>query len=244
MNVIKRVARQLLGESLIGSIDYYRFPENRAAWGGPFNGQSNRTRIFDAIVASIRPTAIVETGTYRGTTTEYMASTGLPVYTIEGHPRNYGFARARLRRLHSVRVYHGDSRVELSRLLDGPLKRLIGNSLFFYLDAHWNEDLPLADEIEIICTRSSNSVIMIDDFQVPNDAGFCYDDYGPGKALNADYIAPLVHAHDLEVFYPSVSSQEETGRRRGCAILSKSSFRSALERIPLLRKSACDACPE
>jgi hypothetical protein len=62
---------------------------------------------------------------------------------------------------------------------------------------------------------------MIDDFEVPDDHGFGYDDYGPGKALNAAYIGPLVEAHDLAVFYPSARSQEETGHRRGCAVLCK-----------------------
>jgi predicted O-methyltransferase YrrM len=235
---IKQVARQWLGDRLVGSIDYYRLPETRPAWGGPFNGQSNRIRIFNAIVACIRPIAIIETGTYLGTTTEFMAATGLPVYTIEGNPRNYGFARARLWRKPNVRLYHGDSRIELRKLLDGPLKSLTGTSLFFYLDAHWNDDLPLADEIAIIFGRSSNAVVMIDDFEVPGDPGFGYDDYGPEKALNAKYVAPLAETHDLAIFYPSVPSQEETGRRRGCAVLCKSvSLGGTMQGIPLLRRA-------
>jgi hypothetical protein len=242
---IKRFARQSLGDRLVGSIDYYRLPEKRTAWGGPFNGQSNRIRIFNAIVACIRPTAIVETGTYLGTTTEYMAATGLPVYTIEGHPRHYGFARARLWRKPNVKLYQGDSRIELKKLLDGPLKSLTSTSLFFYLDAHWNEDLPLADEIDIIFGRSLNAVVMIDDFEVPGDPGFDYDDYGAGKALNVEYIAPLAEKHGLAIFYPSVSSREETGRRRGCAILCKSAFlNGALQHIPLLHPAIYNASPD
>jgi hypothetical protein len=126
---IKQVARQCLGDRLVGGIDYYRFPESRSAWGGPFNGQSNRIRIFNAIVACVQPTAIIETGTYLGTTTEFMAATGLPVYTIEGHPRHYGFARARL--WGNVKLHQGDSRIELRKLLDGPLKYLTGTPCSF-----------------------------------------------------------------------------------------------------------------
>ena len=41
--------------------------------GNPFSGQANRVRIFRAIIETISPAAIIETGTYR-TTTEFMAS--------------------------------------------------------------------------------------------------------------------------------------------------------------------------
>jgi hypothetical protein len=58
------------------------------------------------------------------------------------------------------------------------------HTLFFYFDAYSNEDLPLAEEIDIIFGRSPHAVVMIDDFEVTDDPGFAYDDYGPGKALN------------------------------------------------------------
>jgi hypothetical protein len=240
MKRIKKVVRRWLGDRLVdrvvGSIDYYRFPERRLAWGGPFNGQSNRVQIFKAIIAKVQPAAIIETGTHIGTTTKFMAETLLPVYTIEGHARYYGFARARLWRNLNVKLRQGDSRTELRRLFEGPLKGLCNAPLFFYLDAHWNEDLPLAEEIDIIFGRSPNAVVMIDDFEVPDDPGFGYDHYGPGKALNAAYIAPLAEAHDLAVLYPSARSQEETGQRRGCAVLCKAVLGGGLESLSLLRR--------
>ena len=179
--------------------------------------------------------AIIETGTYLGTTTEFMATTGLPIYTIERHPRQYGFARARLWWKRNVKLRHGDSRAELRRLFEGPLEGLADAALFFYLDAHWNEDLPLAEELDTIFCRSSNPVVMIDDFQVPDDPGYGYDDYGPGKSLNPEYIAPLTKTHGLAVFHPSTPSEEETGWRRRCAILCKAAVLGGkLQAIPLL----------
>jgi hypothetical protein len=164
-----------------------------------------------------------------------MAETGLPIYTIERDPRHFGFARARLWWKPNVKLRHGDSRMELTRLFKGPLENVGNASLFFYLDAHWNGDLPLAEEIEIIFGRSSNAVVMIDDFQVPDDLGYGYDDYGPGKSLNTEYIAPLTKTHGLAVFHPSAPSEEETGRRRGCAILCKAAVLGGkLQAIPLL----------
>jgi len=235
--IIKEVARQWLGDRMLGRFDYYRFPERRLAWGGAFNGQTNRSQIFKAIMAHAQPAAIIETGTHLGTTTKYMAETGLPVYTIEGHPRYFGFARSRLWWKRNVKLREGDSRTELSKLFEGPLIKLVNSPLFFYLDAHWDEDLPLAEEIDIIFGRSSNAVVMIDDFEVPEDPGYGYDDYGPEKSLNAKYIAPLIEAHGLAIFYPSAPSQQETGFRRGCIVLCKAAVHGAkLQALSVLRR--------
>ena len=51
-----------------------RNPELLAAFGGPFNDQEERRRIVLYLLASIRPAAIVETATFRGTTTELLAA--------------------------------------------------------------------------------------------------------------------------------------------------------------------------
>lgn len=184
---VKPGLRRLLGRP-VGMIDYIWFPDRGASWGGPFNGQTARQALFREIIGNTQPHAIVETGTYLGTTTEFMAQTGLPVFTIEAHPRNYGFARARFWRRRNITLLQGDSRTALRTLFDGPLQRLSSCTLFFYLDAHWNENLPLAEEIDIVFGRCPSAVVMVDDFQVPADPGYGYDDYGPGKALVSGYI--------------------------------------------------------
>lgn len=179
----------------------------------------------------------METGTYLGTTTEFLAAAGCPVFSIEGQARNHGFARARLRRHGNVTLRLGDSREQLARLFDGPLAALLREPLFFYLDAHWNEDLPLAEELDMVFPRCQKAVIMVDDFQVPADSGYGYDDYGPGKRLAAAYIAPAVARHGLTVFYPSTPSAEETGVRRGCVVLCvKGEYADRIAASPLLRR--------
>jgi hypothetical protein len=233
----------------IGMIDYIRSPDRGAGWG-PFNGQTARQALFVDIIAKTQPHAIVETGTFLGATTELMSETGLPVFTIEAHPRNYGFASARFWRKRNVTLLHGDSRTGLRRLFDGALCPLSGLAVFFYLDAHWNDDLPLAEEIDIIFSRCPLAVVMIDDFEVPSDAGYGYDDYGPGKALVSDYIRPAISAHQLQVFYPSTPSVADypstpmaaaglaaPGRlRRGCAVLAKEAYHGpVLASLSLLR---------
>jgi FkbM family methyltransferase len=233
---IKAAARYLLDGQTIGMVDYYRYPERRNAWGGPFNGQVYRRQLFESILSNVRPGAIVETGTHIGTTTEFMAGAGFPIYTIEGHPRNHGYARARLWRKRNVTARLGDSRTELRALFEGPLRSMKHEAIFFYLDAHWNHDLPLAEELDIICSRCSNAVVMVDDFEVPGDSGFGYDDYGVGKVLTADYLVPATKSHSLALFYPAYSSAQETGARRGCVVLcNDTTTRQVLNAISLLR---------
>jgi hypothetical protein len=231
--IFKGSLRRLLGPRIVGYLDYYRFPERRGTWGGPFNGQEFRQALFQQLIQTVMPAAIVETGTYLGTTTELFAGTGLPVFTIEGHARNYGFARARLRRYRNVALCYGDSRTQLKRLFDGPLASFGNKNLFCYLDAHWNDDLPLAEELDIIFSRSQSVIVMIDDFQVPGDSGYSYDDYGPGKVLNSEYINPAVQCYGLALFLPATPSREETGARRGCAVLCREAM---LDAISLLRR--------
>ena len=129
----------------------------------------------------------------------------------------------------------------MRKLFDGPLRALAGSCLFFYLDAHWNDDLPLAEELETILSHCSAAVVMIDDFQVPFDAGYGHDDYGFGKALTSGYIASVVSGYRLRVLYPSTPSAEEGGARRGCVVLAKHPAHiSRLSSLPLLRSESTD----
>jgi hypothetical protein len=247
--IAKRALRGLLSEQTMGIIDYIRTPDHGAGWG-PFNGQTARQALFVDIVAKTRPAAIVETGTFLGATTELMAQSGLPVFTIELNPRNYGFVRARFWRRRNVQLLHGDSRTGLLKLLDGALRSLSNRAIFFYLDAHWNDDLPLAEEIDVVFSRCPLAIVMIDDFEVPSDSGYGYDDYGPGKALVVGYIRQAMPAHQLQAFYPSTPSAADypstlsaaaglavAGRlRRGCVVLTKRAHHGpVLASLPLLR---------
>lgn len=252
----KRILRPLLSEQtigiiqqIIGMLDYIKSPDRGAGWG-PFNGQTARQALFVDILTKTGPNAIVETGTFLGATTEYMSQAGLPVFTIEAHPRNYGFACARFWRKRNVKLLYGDSRPHLHKLFNGALHHLAGATIFFYLDAHWNDDLPLAEEIDIIFSYCPMAVIMIDDFEVPSDAGYGFDDYGPGKALVADYIKLAISKHQLTAFYPSTPSAADYPStpmaaiglaapgwlRRGCVVLVKDVCHGpTLSAIPLLR---------
>lgn len=180
------------------------------------NGQRERQFIVRQVFEVMPVDVVVETGTYRGTTTQFLALiSGAPVRTIESFARYFSYSRLRLAHLPQVRVEEGDSRSFLRRL-----SQEISESatIFFYLDAHWYEDLPLADELRIIAATWPRSVVLIDDFRVPDDPGYGYDDYGPGKTLEDGYL-PWTDLPGWSALYPVARSEQETGARRGCVVL-------------------------
>ncbi len=219
---VKTTVGALLPGQWLGMLDYWRFPELRDNWGQVFNGQTRRIELFRFIMREFKPVAIVETGTFGGTTTKFLSETGLPIYTIEKHPRFFGFSRMKLRHCSNVTMLNEDSRHGLKALLDGPLRSdRDNNPIFFYLDAHWDVDLPLRDELHIILDAVARPIVLIDDFQVPGDAGYQFDDYGSSGVLNESYLAPALSGRDAAILYPAVRSSEDSGARRGCSIICR-----------------------
>ena len=216
--VTKTLAKKTLGQRVLGSIDYLRFPMYKNTFGGPFNGQICRQQMFRELMQKMPFVAIVETGTYRGDTTGFLYEVSkLPVYTVEAHPRHYGYAKARFLMKSRVHCFHGDSR-EFLRKLAG--KALFNDAMVFvYLDAHWNTDLPLREEIQIVFANWENAVAMVDDFQVGGDEGYGYDDYGRDRTLCLDFLESLGYL-GLAKYFPAMSSEFETGAKRGCVVLA------------------------
>src|SRR5262245_45847532 len=114
---MRTVLRRLVGPTRLGALSYALRPQQRMVWGGPFNGQAYRCLLFAGLVERLRPLAIVETGTYLGTTTEWMAAFQLPVLTCERSEEHFGFARARLAASRNVTVNLADSRAFLRGLM-------------------------------------------------------------------------------------------------------------------------------
>lgn len=208
---------------------------NKQSWGGPFNGQAGRTAIMEAILRTCLLENVVETGTFRGTTTEFLAQrVNGRVYSCESEPRYFLYSRRRLEPLRNVEVHLRDSRAFLQTLLSRDGVRQART--LFYLDAHWNIDLPLASEIEIILNKHASSVIAIDDFEVPFDRDYGFDDYGPDKRLWLPILAPFRNA--VPNFYvPSIRAAKETGAKRGCIWFASSDhLDQLLAQVPNLRK--------
>jgi len=201
-------------------------------WGGAFNGQARRQALFDQLLHELKIVTIVETGTFRGTSTAYMAKAGLPVFSCELWLRYFHYSLLRLANMPNVRLERADSRRFLRELFDENL--LPPGPAFFYLDAHWESDLPVWEELDQIFSRHPSPVIMVDDFRVPTDSGFAYDDYGKGKCLSVSNLHEAVTARP-SVFFPNHASAHETGARRGCVVLAQGDLAHSIRReVPML----------
>jgi hypothetical protein len=217
----------------VALLEYHLRPHIREPWGGAFNGQRSRQGIFLELIERMSFRVIIETGTFRGSATEFLADgSRLPVHTVESNPRFFHYAAHRLRHRDNVHPALDDSRSFLRRLAAdaGVPKR----GAFFYLDAHWHADLPLREELDLITEHWEETVIMVDDFKVPGDEGYGFDDYGGGRCLCLDYVRPQLESR-LAAFFPTTPSHQETGRRRGCVVLADAAAAPGLESVSSLR---------
>jgi hypothetical protein len=222
---VKRFIERFRNSALYGSLapaaaafEYIAKPHRRRAFGGPLNDQAFRRLIVEGVISACEVRVIVETGSHRGTTTEFFATSGVDrVFTVEYVSRFFWYTRMRLRKHPGVHVLKGDSREALTSIARD--HELLAKPTLFYLDAHWDADLPLAEELRIISSHWTKWVAVVDDFRVPGDAGYGFDSYGADATLDDQYCA-RVGIDGLRIYYPTLESKFESGRRRGCAVLT------------------------
>jgi predicted O-methyltransferase YrrM len=200
---------------------------------GPMNGQTARLEIVRELIESFGVERIVETGTFRGSTTEWFSTFGIPVVTMEVIPRFAEFARIRLKKARNVRVLTTNSVDGLAQLiaeggdLDVPT--------LFYLDAHWYDYLPLRREYELIVANFARPIIVIDDFQVPDDPGYEFAAYESGS-LTLDYLIEPGDLLEASVFFPRTKARWETGAKSGYVVVTTdAAIAAAMRAMPLLR---------
>ncbi len=190
----------------------------------PFNAQHERAAIIRALIERARVTCAIETGTFHGVTTEYLATIVNSVVSVEVDPFYYSVAAERLSEATNVTLHLGDSRTVIHALSIQP--SFTDQVTLFYLDAHWGDDLPLADELTMIGASWSRAIVVIDDFEVPGDSGYGFDNYGPGVRLDRTILPPRAKWRGA---YPSIASEQETGSRRGWVVLTSPELSHVLE---------------
>lgn len=182
----------------------------------PLNGQQRRRECLDAVVRAFEPDEIVETGTFLGSTSKYLARRyRLPVHTIELN--GYFFLYSKLRLLAVPRV-HGHLGTSMRLLERRARAGGADRPTLFYLDAHWYDANPLRDEVRFILERWRNAVLVVDDVRIDDDAGYGYD-RDRGDPVSLAYLR-LPRDRLDHAFYPAAASQEETGSPMGCVFVA------------------------
>jgi predicted O-methyltransferase YrrM len=179
----------------------------------PFNGQAQRLKTITALARSFNATNIVETGTFLGSSTPYLASlVSGKTFTIEINSDTAKLTKKRFDNNHSsldIDLIVGDSAIEIERVLsklDPSFTRIIA-----YLDAHWLDAIPTSAELLALCKWGGPWLAIIDDFQVEADNGYGFDKYE--NTVIGKNLVPK--NFELRTFVPSQTSKVETGRRKG-----------------------------
>ena len=125
----------------------------------------------------------IETGTFRGITTAFLAKTAKHVYSIEPGPELVRSARKRFAKSPNVTIIEGLS----EHCLGDVLEKVSGN-VSFWLDGHWSEgitfkgpiDTPILQELQEI----ENHLGRLDDVRILIDDMRCFD---PENEFFSDY---------------------------------------------------------
>ena len=168
-------------------------------------GAFHRDRIYRSLMLDLLDTfaftSFVETGTYRGYSSELVAvrHPRLPVFTVEVVESTYRRSARALKRYRNVTALLGTSNEAVRRLI---AEGKVGEMPLYYLDAHWQSYWPLRDELRAISAAGGKAVIVIDDFEVPGEPQFGFDldgggDPTHGEKCNLDYIRPALSSPNV-----------------------------------------------
>jgi hypothetical protein len=139
----------------------------------------------------------IETGTYLGDTSAYLATFARRVVTIEPDAAHAARAQERFRHTTGVEVVRGTSEEELSRVLSG-----VSGNVCLWLDGHFSggttfqgtKDTPIADELAAVAAampRFPAVVVLVDDVR-------CFQAARPGDAYPPlDFLVDWARANGL-----------------------------------------------
>jgi hypothetical protein len=140
----------------------------------------------------------IETGTYRGDTTRFLADFASRVYSIEPEPTLFANAARRFKDFANVEIING-----LSENVFPDLLPTLRGDVCFWLDGHFSagvthkgpQDTPILDELKSIGENLSNigrAVVLVDDVRCLNPDLPEYSTYP-----SLDVVVDWCRRHDL-----------------------------------------------
>lgn len=177
-----------------------------------FEGDTFLKDEFKKLIDLFKIDVIIETGTYRGSTTIQLAKMVDRVVSIEVKKENYLIAKSKTKSVPGISLCLGNSAEELPNILK--YDEIRNKNLFLFLDAHWESYNPLIDELKTIAVSGLKpKLIAIHDFKVPG-TDFGFDSYA-GQDYDFDWIKNELNAIYGENGYSYHYNTVATGARRG-----------------------------
>lgn len=199
--------------------------------GGPFGFDIHAALAIDSVIKDYGIKSIIETGTSRGDTAEYLARLypELEITSIEIDKDLAHFAKLRLRKYHNIKVFQGNSAEILEKLPKN------NNPTLYYLDAHGLSDWPLLKEIQSI---HGESVIVIDDFDIGTPP-FHYDTYN-GVRCDINLIKKILEdkqaLYSIDIGYKFKYPCLQMQRRGGKVFIPKNVTSKYISTNPMFKE--------
>lgn len=153
-----------------------------------FNGASEMSSALVYLKKVFGIKCVVETGTFVGSTTTFFSLLFDEVYTIEIDSKIFNQSKQNLSAFPNVHCINGNS----SNVFESLLPQIRDKFTLFYLDAHWESNWPLLDELkEISKTHRDNCIIVIDDVKVPQRSDIPFDAYD-NHECSLNYVKPTL----------------------------------------------------
>ena len=205
---------------------YYAFKNIRNT---PFNGDQVRTDIVNKILISKSPKKIIETGTWVGNTTNFLSNFNSEVYSIESNSSFCALSLLRFSKNENVIIIKGSSHDVITKFDN------FKENIFVYLDAHWEEFVPLDFELNHL-KNFTDVIVLIDDFKVEQIPEWKYDKYNDIE-LSLEYFSVL---NSFDLFFPNYKPVDQENHS-GFVIASRGSeskrILSEINELTFLEKS-------
>lgn len=179
---------------------------NRKQYEIAFHGDNYLLAFCDYILA--KSEVFIETGTYQGHSTEYVARTfdHLQIFSCEPNPNHFIVAKDKLRLFGDRVILKGELSPDFLYKIIEVYPNLINKDVVFWLDAHpfkWDHyNWPLKEEIRFITKTLKKAYIFIDDFKNPGRLDFQYNFYR-GQEYSYEFIqSELCRDKMYSVYFP------------------------------------------
>ena len=186
----------------------------------PFNGDTFVQAEFLKLKDKFNIDRVIETGSCLYSTTKWLGENFESVKTIEINEDYSKYGIHKVKDMPNVTAIVGVSSVEWLNQVASVYESnpyIIHNFLhLFFLDAHWEENCPLLEELEAISKlrTTQKPVIVIHDFKVPNQ-NLGYDTYN-GQPFELDWIKSkleMIYGVDgYDYYYNSEETSTEIKR--------------------------------
>lgn len=186
----------------------------------PFNGDTFVQAEFLKLKDKFNIDRVIETGSCLYSTTKWLGENFESVKTIEINEDYSKYGIHKVKDMPNVTAIVGVSSVEWLNQVASVYESnpyIIHNFLhLFFLDAHWEENCPLLEELEAISKlrTTQKPVIVIHDFKVPNQ-NLGYDTYN-GQPFELDWIKSKLEmiygVNGYDYYYNSEETSTEIKR--------------------------------